>query len=198
MVLAFAIGSVGGFLLFDWPPLLREVVLAYLLVFLIVRLVLVLGRILFAPGAERFRVIPMATATARFWFVWSTILVGWFAFVRITLDVLAAARRQPAGGLSDRAPVWRGAGRAQPVRRVAASGPARAGERTAAVIGSAPGCSRSTSSSSGCCCSPDRRRPSTSASPCCCCRSRSGAPIWRSSTCCARRTAKLPTPPSPR
>ena len=100
MVLAFAIGSVGGFLLFDWPPLLREVVLAYLLVFLIIRLVLVLGRILFAPGAERFRVIPMATATARFWFVWSTVLVGWFAFVRITLDVLALLGvSRPAGYL---------------------------------------------------------------------------------------------------
>ena len=58
MLLAFAIGSIGAFLLFDWPPLLKQIVLAYLLVFLIVRLVLVLGRILLAPGAERFRVIP--------------------------------------------------------------------------------------------------------------------------------------------
>jgi moderate conductance mechanosensitive channel len=100
MVLAFAIGSIGGFLLFDWPPLLRDVVLANLLVFLIIRLVLVLGRILFAPGAERFRVIPMATATARFWFVWSTVLVGWFAFVKITLDVLALLGvSRPAGYL---------------------------------------------------------------------------------------------------
>jgi small-conductance mechanosensitive channel len=89
VLLAFAIGSVGAFLMFEWPPLLKGVVLAYLLVFLIIRLVLVLGRILLAPGAERFRVIPMATTTARFWFVWSTVLVGWFAFVRITLDVLA-------------------------------------------------------------------------------------------------------------
>ena len=89
VVLAFALGSIGGFLLFDWPPVLKEVVLAYLLVFLIVRLVLVLGRILLAPGAERFRVVPMATASARFWFVWSTVLVGWFAFVNVTLDVLA-------------------------------------------------------------------------------------------------------------
>ncbi|MCC2663228.1 MAG: ybiO2 [Geminicoccaceae bacterium] len=100
MVLAFALGSIGGFLLFDWPPLLKEVVLAYLLTFLIIRLVLVLGRILLAPGAERFRVIPMATATARFWFVWSTVLVGWFAFVRITLDVLALLGvSRPAGYL---------------------------------------------------------------------------------------------------
>ncbi|MGH6914317.1 MAG: mechanosensitive ion channel family protein, partial [Geminicoccales bacterium] len=71
VLLAFAIGSIGAFLLFEWPPLLKQIVLAYLLVFLIVRLVLVLGRILLAPGAERFRVIPMATASARFWFVWT-------------------------------------------------------------------------------------------------------------------------------
>src|SRR5918995_1363859 len=87
VLLAFAIGSIGAFLLFNWPPLLKEIVLAYLLVFLMVRLVLVLGRILLAPGAERFRVIPMATPSARFWFVWATILVGWFLFVRVTLDL---------------------------------------------------------------------------------------------------------------
>jgi small-conductance mechanosensitive channel len=100
VVLAFALGSVGAFLLFDWPPLLKQVVLAYLLAFLIVRVVLVLGRILLAPGAERFRVIPMATASARFWYLWSAILVGWFAFVRVTLDVLALlGLSRPAGYL---------------------------------------------------------------------------------------------------
>jgi small-conductance mechanosensitive channel len=100
LLLAFAIGSVGAFLLFEWPPLLKQIVLAYLMVFLIVRLVFVLGRFLLAPGAERFRVIPMATPSARFWFVWSAILVGWFAFVRITLDVLAALGvSSPAGYL---------------------------------------------------------------------------------------------------
>jgi small-conductance mechanosensitive channel len=100
VLLAFALGSIGAFLLFDWPPLLKEVVLAYLLVFLIIRLVLVLGRVLLAPGAERFRVIPMANATARFWFVWSAILIGWFAFVRATLDMLALLGvSRPAGYL---------------------------------------------------------------------------------------------------
>ena len=100
VLLAFAVGSVGAFLLFEWPPLLKEIVLAYLMVFLIIRLVLVLGRFLLAPGAERFRVIPMATPSARFWFVWSAILVGWFAFVRMTLDVLALLGvSRPAGYL---------------------------------------------------------------------------------------------------
>ena len=98
VLLAFAIGSIGGFLLFDWPPLLKQIVLGYLLVFLIVRLVLVLGRFLLAPGAERFRLVPMATATARFWFVWSAVLVGWFFFVRLTLDGLAVLGVSRAAG----------------------------------------------------------------------------------------------------
>ncbi|HET6518687.1 MAG TPA: mechanosensitive ion channel domain-containing protein [Geminicoccaceae bacterium] len=88
VLLAFAVGSVGAFLLFDWPPLLRQIVLGYLMVFLIVRLVLVLGRIVLAPGAERFRVLPMAAPAARFWFVWSAALIGWFFFVQATLDLL--------------------------------------------------------------------------------------------------------------
>jgi moderate conductance mechanosensitive channel len=100
VVLAFALGSIGGFLLFEWPRVLKEVVLAYLMVFLIIRLVLVLGRILLAPGAERFRVVPMATASARFWFLWSAVLIGWFVFVNTTLDVLALLGvSEPAGYL---------------------------------------------------------------------------------------------------
>ena len=100
VLLAFAVGSIGAFLLFDWPPLLKQIVLGYLLVFLIVRLVLVLGRFLLAPGAERFRLVPMATATARFWFVWSAILVGWFFFVKFTLSGLAVLGiSRPAGYL---------------------------------------------------------------------------------------------------
>ena len=88
VLLAYAIGSVGAFLLFDWPPVLREVVFAYLLAFLVIRLTLVLGRIVLAPGAERFRMIPMAGATARFWFIWSGILVAYFSVVKVTFDLL--------------------------------------------------------------------------------------------------------------
>ncbi|MGF1611104.1 MAG: mechanosensitive ion channel family protein [Kiloniellales bacterium] len=89
VLLAFAIGSVGAFLLFDWPPLLKEIVLAYLLLFLIVEFVLVLGRVILAPAAERFRVVPMTTEAARFWFTWSAVLVGWFVFLKVSLNVLA-------------------------------------------------------------------------------------------------------------
>ncbi|MBB4188589.1 small-conductance mechanosensitive channel [Sinorhizobium terangae] len=88
ILLAFAVGSIGAFLLFDWPPLLQHTVLAYLLVFLAVRLTLVTGRIVLAPGAERFRLMPMATGTARFWFFWSAALVGSFAFGHFTYQLL--------------------------------------------------------------------------------------------------------------
>jgi small-conductance mechanosensitive channel len=88
LVFVFALGSIGAFLLFDWPPLLQQIVLSYLLLVLIVRVTLVLGRIILAPGAERFRLVPMATPTAHYWFIWSPVLVGWFFFIQATLDNL--------------------------------------------------------------------------------------------------------------
>lgn len=80
LVVAFAIGSIGPFLAHDWPPMLREGLFGLLAAFLVVRIANVVGRFLLAPYHERFRVIPMDTAAARFWrrrLVW---FVGWFAF----------------------------------------------------------------------------------------------------------------------
>src|SRR5215467_1456671 len=80
LVVAFALGSIGPFLAFDWPPLLREGLFGLLVAFLVVRIANVVGRFLLAPYNERFRIVPMDTAAARFWrrrFVW---FVGWFAF----------------------------------------------------------------------------------------------------------------------
>ena len=88
VVLAFAVGSIGAFLLLDWQPLLQYIVLAYLQVVLVIRIVLVLGRFLLAPGAERFRLLPMTTAAARFWFIWSAVITGWFFFVQHSLRIL--------------------------------------------------------------------------------------------------------------
>ncbi|NJO38073.1 MAG: mechanosensitive ion channel family protein [Rhizobiales bacterium] len=88
VIAAFGLGSVGAFLMFDWPPLLRQVVLTYLLVLLVLRLSLALCRFLLAPGAERFRVVPMSTGAAGFWFIWAPVLIGWFVFVNQTLNLL--------------------------------------------------------------------------------------------------------------
>ncbi len=64
---AFALGTVGAFLVFDWPPVLRDFLLRLLVAVVMVRLSLVVGRLLFAPGAERFRMVPMDTPAAWFW-----------------------------------------------------------------------------------------------------------------------------------
>lgn len=84
----FAAGSIGAFLAFDWPPLLQEIVLTYLAVVLAVRLTLIGGRIVLAPGAERFRLLPMSTVTARYWFVWSAVLVGAFYCAKGTFGLV--------------------------------------------------------------------------------------------------------------
>jgi moderate conductance mechanosensitive channel len=90
LVAAYAIGSIGAFLLFDWPSLLRRIVLSYLIVFLAVRMAAVLGRFLLAPYNERFRVIPMDTAAAHFWYVRFKLVVGWVLLALVTKGVLGA------------------------------------------------------------------------------------------------------------
>src|SRR5437667_1701537 len=79
-LLAFAIGSVGAFLAFDWPPVLREMVSGYLAAILATRVAVVVSRFLLAPKAESFRIVPVDTIAARFWFRRAVAFVSWFAF----------------------------------------------------------------------------------------------------------------------
>ena len=88
LVIAFAVGSVGAFLANEWPPLLREIVLGYLMAFLILRTALVICRFLMAPGGERFRLVPMGTPAAWFWYRRIGLAVGWLAFGWVTVGLL--------------------------------------------------------------------------------------------------------------
>ena len=85
---AFAAGSIGAFLALDWPPLLREIGLAYLMAFLIARLAFVAGTFLLSPGFPRFRIVPMEEDAARFWHRRLVLFVAWFAFTAVTLTLL--------------------------------------------------------------------------------------------------------------
>ena len=76
---SFAVGSLGAFLLFDWPPLLHALIARVLLLVVVVWLTTILLRFVIAPGAERFRILPVSTASARHWYFWLTIAVGWYA-----------------------------------------------------------------------------------------------------------------------
>lgn len=88
IVFAFAVGSTGAFLMFNWPPLLRQIILSYLLAGLSLRLALVLCRFLLAPGAEKFRLLPVPTSTAWFWYHRIATFVCWLAFGWATIVVL--------------------------------------------------------------------------------------------------------------
>ncbi len=85
IVAAFALGSVGAFVALDWPPLLGEIVLSYLMAFLAIRLALVAGRFILAPGGERFRILPITTAAAAFWHRRFALFIAWLALGWVTV-----------------------------------------------------------------------------------------------------------------
>jgi small-conductance mechanosensitive channel len=93
-VAIFGIGSVGAFLVFDWPPLLRRIVLAYLVAALLLRLASLVGQILLAPDQpahgkpESVRIIPMTDLSAMFWYRRMMLFVGWFSFGWATVELL--------------------------------------------------------------------------------------------------------------
>jgi small-conductance mechanosensitive channel len=94
MIGSFVVGSAGVFIIFDWPPLLREIVLGYLTAAIVTRGVMMLARALLIPPqlklteAEKFRALPMTDARAGHWYVWLAINVGWFMVASITLSLL--------------------------------------------------------------------------------------------------------------
>ncbi|WP_244470304.1 mechanosensitive ion channel family protein [Microvirga vignae] len=102
-VAIFGIGSIGAFLVFDWPPLLRRIVLAYLFAALLLRFALLGGRILLSPrpmgrhDPEALRVIPMADRAARFWYRRLVLFVGWFAFGWATVELVHTLGFSPDG-----------------------------------------------------------------------------------------------------
>jgi len=95
-VVAYAVGSIGAFLVFHWPGLLRHIVLSYLFVFLAIRIADVLGRFLLAPYNERFRVIPMDSVAARYWYLRMRLVIGWLALGLVTRELLGDLGVSPA------------------------------------------------------------------------------------------------------
>ena len=90
-VLSFGLGSIGFFLLFQWPPVIREVVVGYLFAIVVFRLASALFEVLLAPRAEeegRFRVVPITNDAAGHWAKRLGYLVGWYAFGWVTIRLL--------------------------------------------------------------------------------------------------------------
>lgn len=62
----FAAGSIGTFVAFDWPPLVRALLLDLMVLLLIFRLAMTVSLFFQAPFAPSLRLVPWNTAMARF------------------------------------------------------------------------------------------------------------------------------------
>jgi small-conductance mechanosensitive channel len=87
-LLTFALASVGSFLAFDWPPLLRRIILTFLLAFIVFRIVRAIVGFVLAfvgvGGAASDQPAPLleSEAASRFWFrrinlIVCLLLFGW-------------------------------------------------------------------------------------------------------------------------
>ena len=95
-LLVFAVASVGLFLIFEWPPLLRQIVLTYLLAFIVFRVLTKLGGLLLVAGAgpdpvteERTPgLMPLSDAEANFWVRRLKLFAGYFLFGWATVSLM--------------------------------------------------------------------------------------------------------------
>ena len=97
-------GSIGAFLLFDWPPLLRETVLTALAALVIFAVTGSMSMFLLAPsaakafkGIQRFRVVPMDDAAADFWHKTIRRLAAWISFTFFIMLTLRSYQLGPEG-----------------------------------------------------------------------------------------------------
>lgn len=101
MVFGFFLGSVGTFMLFDWPRLLREIVLAFLSAALIVWAVRMVALVLLLPAftkvdhAREVRAFDIDDAEANHWFRWILIFATAFMLAAAAISLL------PRFGFSD-------------------------------------------------------------------------------------------------
>jgi small-conductance mechanosensitive channel len=94
MTVVFMFGTAGVFLAFNWPPLLRQIVLGYLSVAIVTWAAMVVTRVLLVPPslgvpqAREIRVFPMTDARAQHWHRWFAINVFWLMFVVVTFALM--------------------------------------------------------------------------------------------------------------
>jgi small-conductance mechanosensitive channel len=90
-VAVFGLGSIGSFLALDWPPLLKEIVLGYLIAALAWRVALFFSRLLLDSSTQQAagqRLVPMSNEAAAFWHRRVALFAGWLAFGWATIEAL--------------------------------------------------------------------------------------------------------------
>ncbi|MGX5846165.1 mechanosensitive ion channel family protein [Mesorhizobium sp. PL10] len=87
MIVSFALGSAGAFMLFEWPGLIREIVLTFLIAAVFTWGVRLYVMAMLVPSfmevehAAEVRALPITNETADHWAYWLPRIVGFFAFV---------------------------------------------------------------------------------------------------------------------
>ena len=93
----YLIGSLGAFILFPWPAVFRDIALILLSAALMVRLGVLVGRIVIAPGARlpHMRLLTLVTSLAWFWYYWLLAIVAVLAAGWATIEVIGTIRASP-------------------------------------------------------------------------------------------------------
>ncbi|MGO7988384.1 mechanosensitive ion channel domain-containing protein [Rhizobium leguminosarum] len=96
-LVGYLIGSLGAFILFPWPAVFRDIALILLSAALMVRLGVLVGRIVIAPGARlpHMRLLTFVTSLAWFWYYWLLGTVAVLAAGWATIEVIGTIRASP-------------------------------------------------------------------------------------------------------
>ncbi|EJZ21601.1 mechanosensitive ion channel family protein [Rhizobium sp. Pop5] len=96
-LVGYLIGSLGAFILFPWPAVFRDVALILLSAALMVRLGVLVGRVVIAPGARlpHMRLLTLVTSLAWFWYYWLLGIVAMLAAGWATIEVIGTIGASP-------------------------------------------------------------------------------------------------------
>ncbi|MFK7764975.1 MAG: mechanosensitive ion channel family protein [Roseobacter sp.] len=101
-LLAFAVGSIGAFSAFDWPPIVFALILNLLIAVMAIRVVAATLLLFFAPFVPRLRLVPVSTRMARLVsrtiLVFAAVLISAIAFVDVFEQITKVLR--PRGGVN--------------------------------------------------------------------------------------------------
>ncbi|TAY17134.1 mechanosensitive ion channel [Rhizobium leguminosarum] len=96
-LVGYLIGSLGAFILFPWPAVFRDIALILLSAALMVRLGVLVGRIVIAPGARlpHMRLLTLVTSLAWFWYYWLLGIVAVLAAGWATIEMIGTIGASP-------------------------------------------------------------------------------------------------------
>ena len=99
----FAAGGIGGFLLFEWPQVIRVIVLDFLVAVLLFRLIYSMSELILARRLPNLRMAPFTTKLARQVHRWILVLAGFGIIANFTSrmfsQMLDPGSRQEVAGL---------------------------------------------------------------------------------------------------